>query len=611
MSSLKEKANELASKGRYGDTMLLHVNPAEVQGLASLVPGGKLPTNPDTGLPEAFFFLPFLGALGGMAGGLGALGGGMAAGMGAASAVPAIAAAAPTVAGGLGAAGAGAAGAAASALPAAASAALPSAATAAIPAAAETAAAALPAAGTAAAETAAAALPAATTAAETAAAAAPAAASSVAPEAAAALAMPDPARFGGAASGIGNVVGMPQGMTPFLPEAGMIHGVEGFAMPSALPAEGATVIAPEVPTVATSIPQAGDLALGIGPEPFAQAAAAPGVDVAGGVAAGGDAAAGGMGGAGQAVAGDAVSAGAFEGGGSAMTSAGTAAPAGAQGPMGGLGSMLGGMDLSQLAPLAMMMGRGGGGKKKKGEDKEVDDTYEGGDPVFPGEDYEAGIDPEWDYFPQYNNGGMVGGLGAMGPAPIEPMGGNPGGPQGMPGAGLEAMMPPGGMTGANPMMEKTMGPLPMAAQPEEPEPSAGDEELIAQTVEAIQGQHPNPDAVLRAFLQTFGEQALQDLIARVQGSAPQGAAPQGGGGPVKGPGDGMSDSIPAVIDGQQPAAISSGEYVVPADVVSGLGNGSTDAGVEQLEGMKNKVRKMRNGGKVQPPAINPNKVLPA
>ena len=51
-------ANHLAGYGRYGDSQLVHMNPAEVQGIASLVPGGKLTTNPVTGQPEAF--LPFL-----------------------------------------------------------------------------------------------------------------------------------------------------------------------------------------------------------------------------------------------------------------------------------------------------------------------------------------------------------------------------------------------------------------------------------------------------------------------------------------------------------------------------------------------------------------------
>lgn len=80
---------------------------------------------------------------------------------------------------------------------------------------------------------------------------------------------------------------------------------------------------------------------------------------------------------------------------------------------------------------------------------------------------------------------------------------------------------------------------------------------------------------------------------------------------LKGPGDGMSDNIPAVIGGRQPARLADGEFVVPADVVSHLGNGSTDAGAKHLYNMMDKVRKARTGTKKQGKQINPNKFLPA
>ena len=53
---LQPQAEQMAQYGRYGDSMLVHMNPAEVQGIASMVPGG-LTTNPVTGQPEAFAFL--------------------------------------------------------------------------------------------------------------------------------------------------------------------------------------------------------------------------------------------------------------------------------------------------------------------------------------------------------------------------------------------------------------------------------------------------------------------------------------------------------------------------------------------------------------------------
>jgi hypothetical protein len=84
-----------------------------------------------------------------------------------------------------------------------------------------------------------------------------------------------------------------------------------------------------------------------------------------------------------------------------------------------------------------------------------------------------------------------------------------------------------------------------------------------------------------------------------------------GGRMLKGPGDGMSDDIPAMIGKKQPARLADGEFVVPADVVSHLGNGSTDAGAKKLYGMMNKIRKARTGRKAQGKQINPNKFLPS
>ena len=83
-----------------------------------------------------------------------------------------------------------------------------------------------------------------------------------------------------------------------------------------------------------------------------------------------------------------------------------------------------------------------------------------------------------------------------------------------------------------------------------------------------------------------------------------------GGQLLKGPGDGMSDNIPAKIGQAQPARLADGEFVVPADVVSHLGNGSTDAGAKQLYSMMDKIRKARTGTKKQGKQINASKFLP-
>jgi hypothetical protein len=62
---------------------------------------------------------------------------------------------------------------------------------------------------------------------------------------------------------------------------------------------------------------------------------------------------------------------------------------------------------------------------------------------------------------------------------------------------------------------------------------------------------------------------------------------------LRGPGDGVSDSIPAIIGKKQPARLADGEFVVPARVVSEIGNGSTEAGARKLYAMMDRVQKAR------------------
>ena len=117
-------------------------------------------------------------------------------------------------------------------------------------------------------------------------------------------------------------------------------------------------------------------------------------------------------------------------------------------------------------------------------------------------------------------------------------------------------------------------------------------------------------------------QALLDAQNRAKGMADGGYAGGGyhlgdysdGGRLLKGPGDGVSDSIPASIGNRQPARLADGEFVIPARIVSELGNGSTEAGARQLYAMMDRVQKKRRStvgkGKV---AVNSkaNQVLPA
>jgi hypothetical protein len=125
--------------------------------------------------------------------------------------------------------------------------------------------------------------------------------------------------------------------------------------------------------------------------------------------------------------------------------------------------------------------------------------------------------------------------------------------------------------------------------------------MIDKTQYALPTQRPTSMEVLDAGAQrTFAKGGIADL-----------GGYSDGGRMLKGPGDGMSDSIPGVIANKQPARLADGEFVVPADVVSHLGNGSTDAGAKRLYSMMDKVRKARTGKKKQAPAINMNKYLPA
>jgi len=84
-----------------------------------------------------------------------------------------------------------------------------------------------------------------------------------------------------------------------------------------------------------------------------------------------------------------------------------------------------------------------------------------------------------------------------------------------------------------------------------------------------------------------------------------------GGRLLKGPGDGVSDSIPATIGGKQAARLAEGEFVIPARIVSELGNGSTDAGAKRLYAMMDRVKAKRAKAKDIAADTKAYKLLPA
>jgi hypothetical protein len=115
-------------------------------------------------------------------------------------------------------------------------------------------------------------------------------------------------------------------------------------------------------------------------------------------------------------------------------------------------------------------------------------------------------------------------------------------------------------------------------------------------------------AQAKATAQAQAQQLAQQNQA--QGMAAGGIASTHNGYYLGGKTDGMADDVPASIDGKQEARLSDGEFVIPADVVSHLGNGNSDAGAQQLHGMMDNVRMERTGNPEQGKQIDPNKFMP-
>lgn len=121
---------------------------------------------------------------------------------------------------------------------------------------------------------------------------------------------------------------------------------------------------------------------------------------------------------------------------------------------------------------------------------------------------------------------------------------------------------------------------------------------IAASDFTVDGKSLTPQQIIDAYKQMgFAQGGLASL-------------PQSQGYYLGGSTDGMADQIPASINGQQEAALSDGEFVMPADVVSGLGNGNSDAGAKVLYSMMDRVRQARTGTKEQGRKIAPNKFTP-
>lgn len=174
-------------------------------------------------------------------------------------------------------------------------------------------------------------------------------------------------------------------------------------------------------------------------------------------------------------------------------------------------------------------------------------------------------------------------------------------------AGTQAATGAGGMgkyalAAAAPVVAGAMEPAPIPDTSKQKR-EYGEGELLSPNFQAYVPRRPNPYytptglgyaeggimdiAMARGGM--FDDEAGRDEYARggILGGYAEGQL-------LKGPGDGVSDSIPAVINGKQPARLADGEFVVPARVVSELGNGSTDAGARKLYAMMDRVQKARH-----------------
>ena len=173
--------------------------------------------------------------------------------------------------------------------------------------------------------------------------------------------------------------------------------------------------------------------------------------------------------------------------------------------------------------------------------------------LTPPSDYRPGIDPEFNYFEPMAAGGGVHGYYAR-----------------------------GGIADANPQSS-------MRAN------------IEAEAKMALLDHHPKAKEALRRYADMFGEDALRALTDKVSSM----------GGRIRGAGGGLDDLIPGTIEGRKEVRLADGEFVVPADVVSHLGDGSSDHGVRKLTEMMDRIRTQKTGTTKQAGHIKDKKVMPA
>lgn len=174
----------------------------------------------------------------------------------------------------------------------------------------------------------------------------------------------------------------------------------------------------------------------------------------------------------------------------------------------------------------------------------------------------------------------------------------------------------GGMADyVNPTMLSKGGIATFAKGGDEPEeqmdmPDVNEKDIIVNAVNALKGNIAREQAsiALAMFVNEYGEEALKDLITDVRDGEYDNVTGKMDG-QVQGGGDGMSDSVPATIDGQQDLLASRDEYMVDAPTVAMIGNGSSDAGAKKLDKMREEVRKAATGSRIQPKQIDAEGIM--
>lgn len=130
-------------------------------------------------------------------------------------------------------------------------------------------------------------------------------------------------------------------------------------------------------------------------------------------------------------------------------------------------------------------------------------------------------------------------------------------------------------------------------------PAQHKDRIVKEAQLAVMGKHPNARHAISQFEQTMGPDATNDLI-RAHAT----------GGRIRGSGGGVDDLVPGSIDGREDVRLASGEYVIPARVVSALGDGDSDRGAQILDEFCTRVRQAASEKVMGSDPINAQDLLP-